>query len=530
MRYISVFFLVIVLVVNVDLAGQPDSAYIKKIRSQLIEMPVEQQVRELRLLGRRLGPKNKEQALWAARFSRSLAQANEINKRSLYNSILILGNLHKRYSNIDSAKFYYNEVLKHSQNQDSSWVADAYLSLGSLSVKTDKPLEGVQYYLKAVNIFDMLGDMEGVGKTYTNIANLYSSDHLGEYQKAMQYYNRSLQVFRSIDFKTGNVLLNKAGLHRKMEQPDSAIYFLSKIDTSTVYKIRYLPIKALAFMIHGQIMDDKKEYGKALYYYAKADSMIESTSLINEKIRNYGYQAKTYFKLENFIKAVQFGEKANDLLTDKNNNDRALEINRVLGNSYYELRNYKKASLHLSSYIKQKDKLVDETNKKQIREVEAKYQNREKEKEIEYLKLENDLNEQKLTQKELELKSLFGFILLALLAGGIGFYSYRRNVKMSKKLLNSEVEELKAKIKAIIDNKPKGLKLTLEALNGKLENPLSEREFEVLHLTLEDLKNQEIADEIHISINTVKFHLKNIYEKIGVKNRKEILNFVIDKS
>jgi DNA-binding CsgD family transcriptional regulator len=101
---------------------------------------------------------------------------------------------------------------------------------------------------------------------------------------------------------------------------------------------------------------------------------------------------------------------------------------------------------------------------------------------------------------------------------------------MSKKLLNSEVEELKAKIKAIIDNKPKGLKLTLEALNGKLENPLSEREFEVLHLTLEDLKNQEIADEIHISINTVKFHLKNIYEKIGVKNRKEILNFVIDKS
>ncbi len=57
------------------------------------------------------------------------------------------------------------------------------------------------------------------------------------------------------------------------------------------------------------------------------------------------------------------------------------------------------------------------------------------------------------------------------------------------------------------------------ALDQPLVDPLSERELEVLALIIAGLKNQEIADELVISLNTVLYHTKNIYGKLGVNKR-----------
>ena len=50
---------------------------------------------------------------------------------------------------------------------------------------------------------------------------------------------------------------------------------------------------------------------------------------------------------------------------------------------------------------------------------------------------------------------------------------------------------------------------------------LSTREEEVLDLLARGLPNAEIAVELSVSENTVRFHLKNIYEKLNVTNRTE---------
>src|SRR5215210_5053968 len=56
---------------------------------------------------------------------------------------------------------------------------------------------------------------------------------------------------------------------------------------------------------------------------------------------------------------------------------------------------------------------------------------------------------------------------------------------------------------------------------GEAAGGLSEREAEVLVLAARGLSNRQIARELHISEATVKRHLANIYQKVGVRARNE---------
>ncbi len=48
---------------------------------------------------------------------------------------------------------------------------------------------------------------------------------------------------------------------------------------------------------------------------------------------------------------------------------------------------------------------------------------------------------------------------------------------------------------------------------------LSDRELDVLKLIAKGCSNQEIADQLYISIHTVKTHSSNLYNKLDVKRR-----------
>jgi DNA-binding CsgD family transcriptional regulator len=55
---------------------------------------------------------------------------------------------------------------------------------------------------------------------------------------------------------------------------------------------------------------------------------------------------------------------------------------------------------------------------------------------------------------------------------------------------------------------------------------ISNREQEIIHLILEGLSNSDIEKRLYISPHTVKNHIYNIYQKLGVKNRVQISNLV----
>jgi DNA-binding NarL/FixJ family response regulator len=99
----------------------------------------------------------------------------------------------------------------------------------------------------------------------------------------------------------------------------------------------------------------------------------------------------------------------------------------------------------------------------------------------------------------------------------------------------SSSEELVATIDALM-REPGGENTVVSMPRGSLERmsegpmgALSERETEVLVFVARGLSNYQIATEMHLAESTVKRHLANIYEKIGVGSRSEATRMALQE-
>ena len=58
---------------------------------------------------------------------------------------------------------------------------------------------------------------------------------------------------------------------------------------------------------------------------------------------------------------------------------------------------------------------------------------------------------------------------------------------------------------------------------------LTERERDILKCMVEGLNNNEIADKLVISLGTVKFHVSNIFHKLGIDSRVEAVKLALEQ-
>jgi len=82
--------------------------------------------------------------------------------------------------------------------------------------------------------------------------------------------------------------------------------------------------------------------------------------------------------------------------------------------------------------------------------------------------------------------------------------------------------------KLIIDNYIRSAK-EQEKNDGFKEVPLTKREIEILKLIASGYSNQEIANILYISYNTVDTHRKNIMHKLSIKNTAGLVRYAIEK-
>jgi LuxR family maltose regulon positive regulatory protein len=68
-----------------------------------------------------------------------------------------------------------------------------------------------------------------------------------------------------------------------------------------------------------------------------------------------------------------------------------------------------------------------------------------------------------------------------------------------------------------------GVPMPRQSFSRLLPEPLTPRELEVLRLICDGLANQEIAERLTVTLNTVKKHSSHIYGKLGVSSRAQAM-------
>ncbi len=69
--------------------------------------------------------------------------------------------------------------------------------------------------------------------------------------------------------------------------------------------------------------------------------------------------------------------------------------------------------------------------------------------------------------------------------------------------------------------------LDVKLINDNPLTSLSKRELEVLSTLAAGRTNKEIARELGVSANTVKFHIRNLYQKLNVRNRSQAISLYL---
>ncbi len=118
-------------------------------------------------------------------------------------------------------------------------------------------------------------------------------------------------------------------------------------------------------------------------------------------------------------------------------------------------------------------------------------------------------------------------VFRALKAGASG---YLTKTTQPSKILDAIVEVFKggSPMSSHIARKVVASFHTSGTENSELQK-LSEREKEILNLLSQGLRYKEIADQLFLSTETVRTHIRNIYEKLQVNSRTEALNKTFPK-
>jgi DNA-binding NarL/FixJ family response regulator len=102
-------------------------------------------------------------------------------------------------------------------------------------------------------------------------------------------------------------------------------------------------------------------------------------------------------------------------------------------------------------------------------------------------------------------------------------------VKSIRKVYGGEIWLDSHTTAAVMRQFSTGLESSGGGAKGRERSPLSTREREIVALVAQGYKNKEMAEKMFISEQTVKNHLHNIFDKLGVSDRLELALYAIHK-
>lgn len=412
--------------------------------------------------------------------------------------------LNAQAQNDSAIAFYKNALALADQIKYDNGKGTALLGLGNTYLSKGNIKKAREYHEHNIVFSEKTGDYEGAASSYNNLGNIYNET--GEYAKAMENY--TLASSKNIAIKNeknaGIAMANIGLIHQKLNNYDEAVDYYQKSD-SLFKKFDFLPGRAFVLKNLGVVYKNQGNLKAALDLYNDALKNYEKMGLkremgqVFENIGNIFFEegdfdkavvhyrqslsianamkdsisiamasqalANGYLRLKKMDSAEVHSKNAVSLAKTTGINLTAMDGHMTLAEVYYSTNDFHRAYDNLYKHKVLRDSLYTIEKRDLAEEIEAKYQNEQKTKEIALLTSEKELQTLQLTKRQNERNAIIVFAILAITMVILVYNQYR-----IKKRSNRELQELDQAKSNFFANISHEFRTPLTLIKGPIEH------------------------------------------------------------
>ncbi len=373
-------------------------------------------------------------------------------------AIYILVHSTWKLGNNSLAKKIILETIKKSEkNKYIEQIASLHYSLGCIYNEESDFNNALQHLEKSLPLYRKLNNSSSVLRCFNEIVIIYTSTN--QLDKALYYSNKSIAEATKKDYDSKtyrSILANNANIYIELKDYKKALISANKALTSSKKN------------------DDTGDYhynmNTIAAIYAKLgsfDKAIQNATIVMKETNNdqtfetcYEILGEVYFNLKKYDKAKFYQEKLITKLLTTNDYFYFGNVFEEIAKTEYALGNFECAFSYQQKYMEIKDQNEKVKNSQKLKELQTKFEVKEKELEYKLLKTEKQKSEFLLQKKNKQVQFQNFFIALFFLAAIIGFYIYNL-IKKKNVLLTIKNNEIEAKQTV--------LEATQEELNASLQ-------------------------------------------------------------
>jgi serine phosphatase RsbU (regulator of sigma subunit) len=362
-------------------------------------------------------------------------------KKGIALSLNIFSRVLYRRGSYDSSIFIGNQALKIGRElKDSILQSSSLISIANANSYMGNYNLAIDYYFKGLAIEEKIKPQFNLQWYFSNLGNVYSNQK--NYPKALEYTLKAKNLVEQNKSKQYlNIIYNNIGwIYMLLGKYDSAYYSMNKClqlaDEANDYYVKSLCLDNLSQLyIRLKKYDQAYEVSKQSYKIGVEQGLKEQTVSSLITMGTINIERNNLPGAENDLtRALDMAKEIKSHLLIR---DAAFQLALL----YKKQSNFKTAYSYYKIYSEVKDSLLNEENSKLLTEMNTKYTTEKKEKEIELLKKNEDIQKLEISKKKNELDRqrnvslsiLAGFLLLMIVAILL-FSRYRLKKKANDQL------------------------------------------------------------------------------------------------
>ncbi|MBN8697311.1 MAG: tetratricopeptide repeat protein [Bacteroidetes bacterium] len=335
-------------------------------------------------------------------------------EKGLGNAYHILGNLYD-FNNADSSLFFLEKAKKIKKKlKDAKGLASTLIGIGTYYDKQSDSKNALDNYLQALRIFDSIKLETGAASACLGIGNVFQS--MNNYKKAIEYYERSVDLYKKNNSPYLSWALNN--LANSLDKIGERKRAVALYNESLQMKLEAEDYYGAVFSINniGMIFMKENKPEEALKSFQSALAINRDKKLEPETFGNsYRNIASAYIHDKKPKNAISYIDSIYPIAVEIKNADLIEDYYKLKAEYFQLIGNFKEACTYKDKYIHFKDSTLTFDINKQVAEADAKYKSEKKQREIELLQRDNQINQLELSEKESRLQKQT-FIIISIIA------------------------------------------------------------------------------------------------------------------